>query len=375
VNPPRESSSGKDRIRRAAGGTASVLVADRVTSAEASEELDKIINDLPAADAETGYSVCEKLLAGGPATIARLVEMIGNEFGDPNGVNPKYALHGLVSYASRPGAEKDRKLVAETLARKLAADHSKEHKAFLVRQLQWCGRPDEVPALARLLVDERLCEPATQALLAIGGAGARAAFRDALPKVKPKLRATMIKALGRLRDQKSADAIRRVVHDSDRDVRLVAMYALGNMGDPGSIDLLPKAAKAPPSYERDQATDAALLLGRRLAAVGNPKDAERIFGELLNAHQRPEDVHHRCAALRGLVGTRRLKAVGDVSRALDSDELKYRAAAARTALDLARAIQKDHPAEAKKILKKILKATEEKAVIQKAELLLDKAHK
>jgi hypothetical protein len=370
VNSSTESSSAKHRVVQSA---TTALAANRASSAEPLEDLAKIIDGLPADDAQTGYRVCQKLLAGGAATIARLVEMAGDEFGDPNGAKAKYALLGLVIYSSRPGAERDRKLVAGALARELSADHSKELKAFVCRQLQLCGGPGEVPALARLLTDEQLCEPATQSLLAIGGDQARGAIRNALPRAKGKPRATIIKALGRMRDQRSADAIRGAVNDPDQDIRLVAIYTLGNMGDAGSIEVLLKAAHAPPSYERDQATDATLLLGRRLAEAGNPKAAEKVFRDLLKARHRPEDVHHRCGALRGLALARGAKAVGDVLRALDSSDLKYRAAAARTALDLARMIQKNYPAEAKKLLNKIPKATEEKAVIQKAGSLLGKA--
>ena len=95
-----------------------------------------------------------------------------DEFGDPKGVKPKYALHGLVMYAARPGAEKQRKIVAETLAAELEGKHSKELKAFLCRQLQLCGRREEAPALEKLLEDDRLGEPARQALEAIGAGAA-----------------------------------------------------------------------------------------------------------------------------------------------------------------------------------------------------------
>ena len=131
-------------------------------------DLAATIDKLPADDYETGRAVCEKLLAGGADTVRKLVELVGNEFGDPAGVKAKYALHGLVMHAARPGAEKQRKLVAETLAGELAAEHSKELKAFLCRQLQLCGRRQDVPALAKLLEDERLGEPARQAIQAIG---------------------------------------------------------------------------------------------------------------------------------------------------------------------------------------------------------------
>ena len=136
------------------------------------EELAGILKKLPADEYEAAQGLCEKLLAGGPETVRKLVGMVGDEFGDPDGVKPKYALHGLVMHAARPGAERQRKMLAETLAGELNAEHSNELKAFLCRQLQLCGRAQEVPALAKLLEDERLGEPARQAIQAIGGEAA-----------------------------------------------------------------------------------------------------------------------------------------------------------------------------------------------------------
>lgn len=155
----------------------------------------EILEKLPAEDYEAARQVCEKLIDGGPAVIGQLVGMVGDEFGDPGGAKPKYALHGLASYASRPGADAQRKLLAETLAGQLSADHSDELKAFIVRQLQLCGRPEEVPALAGLLSSDRLCNPATQALAAIGGDRALKALRDALPKAEGSRRAAIGQAV------------------------------------------------------------------------------------------------------------------------------------------------------------------------------------
>ena len=194
MNSLRDSSSAKDRVvaATAAGAAAvSALAADRLSAAEPPKELAEILEKLPAEDYETAGRLCERLLAGGAATIEQLVGMVGDEFGDPKGVKPKYALHGLANYASRPGAGQQRKLLAETLAKQLSADHSDELKAFIVRQLQLCGRPEEVPALAKLLSSDRLCNPAIQALSAIGGEKALKALRDALPKATGSRRLTM----------------------------------------------------------------------------------------------------------------------------------------------------------------------------------------
>jgi hypothetical protein len=67
------------------------------------------------------------------------------------------------------------------------------------------------------------------------------------------------------------------------------------------------------------------------------------------------------------------KGVGDVMAGLNSKEIRLRNPAARTAVDLARTIQKDHPKDAEKLLTKVLKATEEQAVRVEAHMLLVKA--
>lgn len=81
-----------------------------------SEELLEVLEKLPADDYETAQVLCEKLLAGGAGTIEQLVKMVGDQFGDPEGVKAKYALHGLVHHACRPGNDVGRGMVAETLA-------------------------------------------------------------------------------------------------------------------------------------------------------------------------------------------------------------------------------------------------------------------
>jgi len=344
-------------------------------SSKVPKPLAGLLDRIPTQDPATAEDVFSKLVQGGSRTVAKLVELVGDEFGDPRGVKPKYAVHGLAIYAARPGADSERAMVAEALAKQLAADHSDELKAFVCRQLQLCGRSEEVPALARLLGSQRLCEPATQALLAIGGEKATHALRAALPKATGKQMPTIVKALGRLQDKASANAIRKAAGDPDRDVRLVAWYALGNMGDAGAVDVLLKAAEVTAPYQRTQATDACLLLGRRLAEAGNIQDAEKVFRGLLSKRQTAEDIHDRCAALEGLAGAIGAKAVGDVMTALGSSQLRYRHPAAQTAVDLARSIQKDHTEQAETLLKKALEATKEEAVRQQAQMLLGKAGK
>jgi hypothetical protein len=157
-----------------------------------------LFKKLPARNAGQAKEIGETLVAGGADVVRQLVALVGNEFGHRDGAKPKEALHALVIYASRPGADKQRKTVARALARELAAEHSDELKAFIIRQLQLCGRAGDVPDLAKLLASERLCEPATQALLAIGGDAVRDALNSALPQAKDGRKATISQAVGLL---------------------------------------------------------------------------------------------------------------------------------------------------------------------------------
>ena len=364
-----DGSRGKLAPAVAAAGV-SAMTAGRLRAAEASEAIDAALKKLPAKSIQAGQEVCKALLAGGVGVVKELIGRVGEEFGDSAGVKPKFALHGLVAYASRPGADPERKLLAEALAAELPARHSDELKAFCVRQLQWCGRAQEVPVLAKLLASERLCEPATQALLAIGGQEATDALREALAGAKGSRRVTLVQALGRQRDKASAGVIRPDARAGDRDLRLVALYALANLPDAESAGVELAAADATGRFERCQGVDASLRLARRLAAQGDAKAAEKVCRHFLAGRTAPEDVHDRCAALHDLAETLGAGAVDDVLAALASKEVKRLVPAARTAVRLARRIRKSHKDASDKLLNEVLKASGEKAVLQEAETLL-----
>jgi hypothetical protein len=134
---------------------------------ELSPQLAAVLEKLPADEYPEARELMEQILSGGPVAIRQLIAAVGDEFGHPPGTPAQYALHGLAHYVARPGAAAQRAMVAETLASDLAATHPTGLTAFLCRQLQYCGRAEEVPALTALLDDDQLREPAAQALQAI----------------------------------------------------------------------------------------------------------------------------------------------------------------------------------------------------------------
>jgi HEAT repeat protein len=150
----------------------------------------------------------------------------------------------------------------------------------------------------QLLADEALAEYAAQALLTIRD-GAAEQFRAALPRATGRQRLPVVQALGVLRDAPSADNLKPLATDKDADVRRAAVWALANLGDVGSADLLLKAADGE-GYERIEATPACLLLAENLLAAGSRKEAVRIYTHLRDTRTEPAEAYVRDAAARGL---------------------------------------------------------------------------
>jgi len=312
---------------------------------EAKDVVKLALEKLPAQSAAEAEQVYQEIVKAAPDSIVKLVGLLRPP-GKEDDSKVRLALHGLGLYTSRPGAEAERKFYGETLAGQLDSPLAPQVKAFLIMQLQLAGGKEAIPAIAKVLLDKELCEYGAQALIRIGGEAkyprksseipsdtlAVAALREALPKAEGPCRLTLIQALGVVRDAKSGPAILKAIADPDRTIRLAAASALANIGDAAAVDALLKASQAEPPYERSQATDAALLLARRLGEAGQRKEAERICRTLLQTNTAPEDRHVRGAALLALAGAVGADAMGDVLAALNSDDPQLRTVAISAAI-------------------------------------------
>lgn len=271
------------------------------------DKLIALVNQMPQADAKRILGTVDKeavdkalaeILQGGKDNVVGLVALLV-EPGKGDDGKARYALHALAVAVCKPQDAKQRAMLVEALAGSLGGDRPKDVQAFVVRQLQIAGSKDAAPALGKLLLDAELCEFAAQALLAIKD-GAAEQFRAALPKAG-KQNVTIIQALGVLRDTASAEPLKGFVGDKDRDCRLASAWALANMGDAGSVDLLLKAAdRDKEGYERIKATQSCLLLAEQLLAAGKKKEAARIYTHLKDTRTEPTEKHIKEAATKGL---------------------------------------------------------------------------
>jgi len=270
-----------------------------------------IVAKMPAYDAATGQPMLEEILKLGPDALKELCSLVTPPQ-DTGDAKARYAVHGLVLYTKRPGAKADRAKLEKALLDALAAAKDPDLKVFFIEQLQLCGSDAAADALAALLDEDRLCDPAAKALIRIGTPRCVELLRDALPKearvVPTNELVTVIQALGVLADGQSAKAILPFAADKDQTLRRTAWFALANIGDASAAPVLRAAAASEGKYERALGTKYYLLLASRLAERGDKDAAAKICRDLLNARTDPAEGNVVCAALYVLQ-----KAIGDAA--------------------------------------------------------------
>jgi HEAT repeat protein len=234
---------------------------------------------------------------GGRDNIIAIIDMLVPP-GEGDDVKVHYALHCLALYVCKLDDDNQRRRFARTLASQLGGNRPKAVQRYLVRVLQVAGSREVVGVLGELLLDEELCEPAAQALVAIDN-GAAKQLRSALPKADGKCRLTIVQNLGVVRDARSVDALKNAVSDEDRNVRIAAAWALANIGDPGSAAVLLRATDAQ-DWERIQMTKACLLLAENLLEAGKNYEAVKIYTHLRDTRTKPAERYVRDAAKKAL---------------------------------------------------------------------------
>ncbi len=188
-----------------------------------------------------------------------------------------------------------RRELEKRLCAALSADAPHAAKDFVCRKLSLVGSGECVPTVSKLLTDEKLSHMARYALERIPDGLAVAAMRDALPKVKGKLKVGVINSLGVRRDAESTAALTALLKDSDQQIAAAAAAALGSIGTPD-------AAKALDAFEAPEAlalavADAKLTCAEKLLADGKKVDALKIYKALTKS----EVKHVRVAAMRGML--------------------------------------------------------------------------
>jgi len=199
--------------------------------------------------------------------------------------------------AASAGDAAAQKALESRLAAMLGTDAPQAAKDVVCRQLSLIGSAACVPAVAPLLTDEKLSHMARYALERIPDAAAVKAMRDALPKVKGRVKVGVINSLGVRRDAESTATLVKLLGDSDAEIASAAAAALGSIGSPEAAKALGAfQAKAPKTLQL-AAADAYLACAEQLLADGKKVDAMMIYKTLSKSDHK----HVKLAAMRGLL--------------------------------------------------------------------------
>lgn len=168
-------------------------------------------------------------------------------------------------------------------------------------KLLWIvGSARSVPALARMLRDEELCDNARYALERNPDPSAARALRVALSTTSGKSMVGVINSLGNRRDGAAVAGLKKLVRAADPQVRDAAVVALGKIGTPASTAALMGVRNGGTLVAEAIVRSAAQMVG-----AGRKAESEAI---LVKMAREGTPVLGRTAALQALVTIKSAKA-------------------------------------------------------------------
>ena len=291
-------------------------------------QVNDLVGKFPTADSQARNDTTAALLALGRDGVLEVTNLIQPDGGSD--AQARFAVNALAFYAGRPDGQADRTLLANCLLEAISKARDSGVKAFFIRQLHFVVGDEGLDTLAQYLTDEQLADPAAQSLIQMGTPQAGAAVLDALDKAPDSVQATLIRALGELQVAEALPKLIKFAGHTDREMRLTAMAALAQIGQPDGLAPLLKACRSEDRYESSKAQSLTLLLARRAAENGKKRAALKVCNGVINNQQ--EDPHYRSAALALLVDLRPDKKT--LATLLDAQNLycpAYQAAALKLA--------------------------------------------
>jgi HEAT repeat protein len=240
------------------------------------------------------------------------------------------AISGFSFYVTQNGKETWRIMAVRAYSKALSIVNDKENQAFIISQLQITGNDDAIITLKKYLNDERLCDPAARALAKINTLASKAALLAALKGSKGNCAISLVEAIGDSRNPLAVKSVSALI-GNDQKLTKVALYAVANIADPISINLLANAAqKGGFTYDETNATYAYLLFIKNLGkknVITATKLAKTLSTKASLAHQ--EQTH--IAALKLLVDMQHAKSTPLLVEAARNTDQQYRDAALKFA--------------------------------------------
>ncbi len=235
---------------------------------------------------------------------------------------PEMELQRMVLQASRPGAEAERVALEKVLDAKVSDPAVPEPaRVWILRQLEYIGAANSVPALTALLhnSDAEVRECARRALEKDSAPEAVESLREALAAGgDTRWTIGLIQSLGQRRDAQSVDLIARKI--ADPKIAFAACSALAKITSPAAIDHLWSALESGTA----PAADALIAAADNLLKARQSARAAAIYSKL---YKDPSSAGVRSAALVGLANAAPDQSEELIAEALSTTEPRLQIAA------------------------------------------------
>ena len=196
-------------------------------------------------------------------------------------------------------------------------------KQFACQMLKTVGSAKCIPAVSKLLTDEKLSHMARFVLVGIKDAAADEALRKGLAQTQGNLRIGIINTIGDRGERSSLPALAGLLNDNDAANARAALNAVGKIGGTHGAALL-QSAKPAAALKNDWA-HAYLRCADSIAAAGDTTASEKIYGALFEGDYA---MAIRAAAFPALTRTQKERAVPLIVKTLSSPEVMLSRAAA-----------------------------------------------
>ncbi|MHC4750561.1 MAG: family 16 glycoside hydrolase [Planctomycetota bacterium] len=196
-------------------------------------------------------------------------------------------------------------------------------KQFICRMLRRVGSGKSVPALSKLLVDEKLSHMARFALQHMPAPEAGIALREALAKLEGDLKIGVIGSIAQ-RDRKAVHEIAKLMTSSNTDIIRAAIEALGRIGGTQAADAL--AETEVPASLRAARDNAYLMCADKMLAEEQINEAAAIYRKMIAP---ANSTWIRIAAYKGLVRAEKDKAVPHILALLRDKDIDLQRAAGK----------------------------------------------
>ncbi|HWW40433.1 DUF1080 domain-containing protein [Pedobacter sp.] len=246
-----------------------------------------------------------------------------------NNASIEYAIGGFTAYATKSGQQDLRNMAVNAYCKALAKLSDKQNKAFIISQFDLVGNDNAVSCLEGYLADDQLADEASRALAKIGTTSSTTALVNSLSKATGKAKIAIVEALGHTDAKVAATAIVPLTTSTDKELTKVSLYALANIGEASSKEILLKAAEQA-GYKYDQTNAVAALLVYAQKNIANDKaGVETIAKTILGRATAGDQVNERIAALKLLSAIQTDQQV--LLSAMADKQFEFRAAAVKFA--------------------------------------------